>query len=99
MKRLAYYSTIPCEPTSGGPLQFYRHFRERDDYFFADLGVHPSILPGALHNVLPGLDGPWVGSAARAFSLGCWLPLTSSMWARRPDEWPLLPELSAATPL
>lgn len=35
--RLAYYSTIPCEPSFGGPLQIYRHFRERNDFDFIDL--------------------------------------------------------------
>jgi glycosyltransferase involved in cell wall biosynthesis len=37
--RLAYYSTIPCEPTFGGPLQIHRHFRERDDFVFMDLNA------------------------------------------------------------
>lgn len=36
-KCLAYYSSIPCEPTFGGPLQIYRHFRERTDFEFIDL--------------------------------------------------------------
>ena len=35
--KLAYYSSIPCEPTFGGPLQIYRHFKERDDFEFYDL--------------------------------------------------------------
>lgn len=41
--RLAYYSTIPCEPTFGGPLQIYRHFRERSDFEFIDL--NPAETP------------------------------------------------------
>jgi hypothetical protein len=35
--RLAFYSSIPCAPTFGGPLQIHRHFRERDDFEFIDL--------------------------------------------------------------
>src|SRR5436309_2297443 len=38
-KRLLYVSSLPCVPTSGGPLQIYRHFRERSDYTFIDLGL------------------------------------------------------------
>lgn len=41
--RLAYYSNIPCEPTFGGPLQIYRHFRERSDFDFIDL--NPTETP------------------------------------------------------
>lgn len=37
--KLAYYSSIPCEPTFGGPLQIYRHFRERKDFDLIDLNV------------------------------------------------------------
>jgi hypothetical protein len=35
--RIAYYSSIPCAPTFGGPVQIYRHFRERHDFEFIDL--------------------------------------------------------------
>jgi hypothetical protein len=35
--KLAYYSSIPCEATFGGPLQIYRHFREHNDFEFIDL--------------------------------------------------------------
>ncbi len=41
--RLAFYSTIPCEPTFGGPLQIHRHFRERNDFDFIDL--NPVEMP------------------------------------------------------
>ena len=34
--RLAYISSIPCAPTSGGPLQIHRHFGERQDFEFFD---------------------------------------------------------------
>ncbi len=36
-QRLAFYSSIPCAPTFGGPLQIYRHFRERSDFELIDL--------------------------------------------------------------
>ena len=30
--RAAFISSIPCEATFGGPVQMYRHFKERDDF-------------------------------------------------------------------
>jgi hypothetical protein len=30
--RAAFISSIPCEATFGGPIQMYRHFKERDDF-------------------------------------------------------------------
>lgn len=32
--RLMYIGTLPCEQTSGGPIQMYRHFIESGDFIF-----------------------------------------------------------------
>lgn len=42
--RLLYISSVPCAATAGGPLQIYRHFRERSDFEFVDLNISSQTI-------------------------------------------------------
>src|SRR5580765_2109833 len=50
--RLLYISSMPCEPTGGGPVQMHRHFIETGDFDFHTL-LEPKVT--AVNYLIAGM--------------------------------------------
>ncbi len=54
--RVAFIGTLDVAPTFGGPIQFHRHFVERDDFEFEKFIEQPTRRLGHLHAGVGPLD-------------------------------------------